>query len=74
MPESKYEAILELLAAGPLSTHEITERLNEQGIRVNGNGQTLGRLKNLERRGRVVRIPGERENWKKWALTTDANA
>lgn len=65
-----YEEIVDLLRdEGPLSTHQITERLNNKGVRVNGNGQTLNRLRNLERREAVERIPGDRPGWKRWRLT-----
>jgi hypothetical protein len=68
-PVSKVDEIFDLLAAeGPLSTHQITERLNNRGILINGNGQTLHRLRLLLRRGRVVQIEGDRPDWKKWKV------
>jgi hypothetical protein len=55
-----------LLEQGPLSTHQITEAMNKRGVRVNGTGQTLGRMRTLERRGRVERIEGDRPGWNRW--------
>lgn len=54
---TKYEAILSLLEDGPLSTYQITRRLG-----INGTGQAINRLRILEVRGRVVRVPGDRGN------------
>lgn len=62
---SKNEAILELLAEeGPLSTHQIVEKLNAKGIRMRSTGQALTRLRGMTRRDppRVERIKGERGN------------
>lgn len=67
--ESKSEAIYDLLAVeGPLSTDQIQRRLNEKGIRINGTGQALRRLRLLVIRGRVERIEGERPGWSKWKV------
>lgn len=62
--ETKYEAILALLDAGPMSTYQITRQLG-----INGTGQTINRLRILEVRGKVERIPGDRPGWSKWRLT-----
>lgn len=60
--ETKYEQIMTLLTAeGPQSTHRIMRKLG-----INGTGQVLNRLRILETRGRVERIPGEREGWSLW--------
>lgn len=60
--ESRYEQIMSLLVdQGPLSTHRIMRKLG-----INGTGQVLNRLRILEVRGRVERIPGEREGWTLW--------
>ena len=62
---NKYQAILVLLASGEeLSTYQIARRLD-----INGTGQTLNRLRVLERRGRVERIPGEKPGWKVWRIS-----
>lgn len=62
---TKYEQIIDLLATeGPLSTYQITRKLG-----INGTGQTINRLRILEIRGRVKRVPGRREGESKWSLT-----
>lgn len=71
MPEvpSKNEEIVALLIReGPLSTHQIVERLNESGVTINGTGQALHRLRQLERRGQIEKIPGDRPGWKRWQV------
>jgi Fe2+ or Zn2+ uptake regulation protein len=59
---NRYEAILDLLTENPegLSVHRVTEALNAKGILTKSTGQTYGRLRTLLRRGRVVRVEGER--------------
>jgi hypothetical protein len=67
---TKNDAILELLEAeGPLSTHQIVERLNERGVRMRSTGQALTRLRGMLRREEPLVEEVEGERGRLWKLS-----
>lgn len=67
---TKNEVILELLREqGALSTHQIAERCNELGVRFNGNGQVLTRLRLLKRRSPPAVIEEDGPRGRLWRLS-----